>query len=243
MKTAVIEDGNFVRFCEPDEVGTVIMRGPNVFPGYKDEFHNQGAFVDIGDGKGKWLNSGDMGRQDSDGYFWLTGRKKELIIRGGHNMDPQLIEEPLHTHPAVALAAAVGRPDPKVGEMPVAYVELKPGTTATEEELLEFAQQNIGERAAVPKRIYILDEIPLTAVGKIFKPALTRTQVKDVYEAEVGQIKGVEKVEVVAEGDKRLGTIATVTVTATPDSDTQALSKEIQQTLGQYTVQSKLVIK
>ncbi|MEM7336908.1 MAG: acyl-CoA synthetase [Chloroflexota bacterium] len=227
MKTAVLQNGEFVRFCEPDEVGTVIVRGPNVFPGYKDDFHNQGAFVETGDGKGKWLNTGDMGRQDPDGYFWLTGRKKELIIRGGHNMDPQLIEEPLHTHPAVALAAAVGRPDARVGEMPVAYVELKPGQTATEEELLEFAKQNIGERAAVPKRIYVLDEIPLTAVGKIFKPALTRSQVKDVYEAEVNQIEGVKSVEVIAEGDKRLGTIATVNVTPTEGVEIDKLRTEI----------------
>lgn len=242
MKTAVIEDNAFVRFCEPDEVGTVIVRGPNVTPGYKDDFHNQGAFVETGDGKGKWLNTGDMGRQDEDGYFWLTGRKKELIIRGGHNIDPQLIEEPLHEHPAVALAAAVGRPDAKVGELPVAYVELKPGKSTTEDELLTFAKEHIGERAAVPKRIYILDEIPLTAVGKIFKPTLSRSQVKDVYEAEVSQIEGVASVEVMAEGDKRLGTIATVRVTAVAGTDTQALKTEVERALGQYTVYSKVIV-
>ncbi|MEM7336141.1 MAG: acyl-CoA synthetase, partial [Chloroflexota bacterium] len=149
--------------------------------------------------------------------------------------------EPLHTHPAVALAAAVGRPDARVGEMPVAYVELKPGQTATEEELLEFAKQNIGERAAVPKRIYVLDEIPLTAVGKIFKPALTRSQVKDVYEAEVNQIEGVKSVEVIAEGDKRLGTIATVNVTPTEGVEIDKLRTEIERVLGQYTVHANIV--
>ena len=75
----------------------------------------------------RWLNTGDLGRQDADGYFYLTGRKKELIIRGGHNIDPASIEEPLHQHPAVQLAAAVGRPDAHAGEVPVAYVQLKPG--------------------------------------------------------------------------------------------------------------------
>lgn len=243
MTTAVLENGRFVRFCEPDEVGTVIVRGPNVFPGYKDDFHNKGAFVDSGDGKGKWLNTGDMGREDADGYLWLTGREKELIIRGGHNMDPQLIEEPLMEHSAVALAAAVGRPDPRVGEMPVCYVELKPGASATEEELLEFAKQNIGERAAVPKRVYVLDEIPLTAVGKIFKPALSRAQVKDVYEAEVRDIPGVEDVTVIAEGDKRLGTIATVKVKVSPSGDRNEVMTAVQQALGQYTVQSNVIIE
>ena len=177
MRTAIIEDGKFVRFCEADEVGVIIVRGPNVFPGYKEDFHNKGVFVDSGDGKGQWLNTGDMGRLDADGYFWLTGRKKELIIRGGHNIDPKLIEEPIHEHPAVALAAAVGRPDSQVGELPVLYVELKPDASATEEELLAFAKEKIGERAAIPKKIYIVGEIPLTAVGKIFKPALYHQQI------------------------------------------------------------------
>lgn len=95
----------------PNEIGVIILRGPNVFPGYSDEFHNQGLFVEGGDGAGKWLNTGDLGRIDEDGYIWLTGRKKELIVRSRHNIDPRLIEEALHGHPAVALAAAVGRPD------------------------------------------------------------------------------------------------------------------------------------
>lgn len=243
MRVAEIENGEFKAFCNPEEVGTVIVRGPNVFPGYLDDFHNQGAFVDSGDGKDKWLNTGDLGREDEEGYLWLTGRKKELIIRGGHNIDPQQIEEPLHTHPAVALAAAVGRPDPRVGEMPVAYVELKPDQTATEEELLEFAQTAIGERAAVPKRIYVLDAIPLTAVGKIFKPALTRSQVKEVYEAEISKVDGVAAVNVIADGDKRLGTVATVEVEAAAGMDKTTLEEAIRQALGQYTVYYQIKMK
>lgn len=236
MRTAILDNGRFVRFCEPDEVGMVIIRGPNVFPGYKDPFHNQGAFVDSGDGEGVWLNTGDLGRQDADGYFWLTGREKELIIRGGHNIDPQQIEEPLHTHPAVALAAAVGRPDPQVGEIPVAYVELKPGHVATEQELLDFAKKAIGERAAVPKRIYIVDAIPLTAVGKIFKPTLSRTQVKDVFEREVQEIEGVQAVSVTAQGDQRLGTVASVDLTLDSNAEETAVVQQVTNALGQYSI-------
>ena len=186
MKTVVLDDaGRYVRDGRPDEVGVVAVRGPNVFPGYREEAHNSGIWIDTGDG-GPWLNTGDLGRQDAEGYFWLTGRKKELIIRGGHNIDPQLIESALHEHPAVALAAAVGRPDARVGEVPVAYVELKAEASATDEELLAFARSHITERAAVPKAIYLLDALPQTAVGKIFKPALRRREIERVY-AEVAR--------------------------------------------------------
>jgi len=89
MKTAVLDsEGRYVRDCRADEIGVVLVRGPNVMPGYKEVEHNRNAWVDTGDGRGPWLNTGDLGRMDSDGYFWLTGRKKELIIRGGHNIDP-----------------------------------------------------------------------------------------------------------------------------------------------------------
>lgn len=242
MAIAEIEDGNFIRFCDDDEAGVVIIRGPNVFAGYDDDFYNQGAYVDTGDGKGKWLNTGDTGRRDADGYFWLTGRKKELIIRGGHNIDPQVIEEVLMTHPAVALSAAVGRPDARVGEMPVAFVELKPGTSATSDELQAFAASNIGERAAVPKTVTVLPEIPLTAVGKIFKPALTRQLVKEVYEGEVSKLNGVQSVSVEAEGDKRLGTVARMNVKAAAGQDKAALEESIRSALGGYTIHYDLTI-
>ena len=242
MRTAILDDTNFVRFCEPNEVGVVLLRGPNVFLGYQDDFHNKGAFVDTGDGKGKWVNTGDLGRQDEDGYFWLTGRKKELIIRAGHNIDPKQIEEPMHRHPAVALAAAVGRPDPRVGELPVVYVELKPGATATKEELLAFARENIGERAAIPKKIYILDQLPLTAVGKIYKPALSHEQVADVYQAELKQIDGIANANVTVEGDKRLGKIARVHITAARGTDKAQLEQAIRTALAHYVVQVDIKI-
>ena len=179
MKAVVLdEQGRYVRDCAVDEVGVITISGPNVFSGYVSAEHDAGLWLDCGDGR-RWLNTGDLGRQDADGYFWLTGRKKELIIRGGHNIDPLSIEEPLHQHPAVQLVAAVGRPDAYAGELPVAYVQLKPGCTATEEELAEFARSTIGERAALPKHIRIVEEMPVTAVGKIFKPALKQREIRD----------------------------------------------------------------
>ena len=161
------EDGQFLRNADNNEVGQLCIRGPSVFKGYLKAENNQGIWVD-----GDWFKTGDLGRQDADGYFWLTGRSKDLIIRGGHNIDPQVIEEAMHKHPAVAMAAAVGKPDERVGELPAVYIQLKPEHSVTAEQLLQHAQQSISERAAIPRDIWLIEHMPVTAVGKIFKPEL-----------------------------------------------------------------------
>jgi len=203
IKAVILDEaGSYLRDCAPDETGVLVISGPNVFAGYMLAEQNQGLWVDLGDNL-RWLNTGDLGRCDTDGYFWLTGRKKELIIRGGHNIDPALIEEALYRHSAVQIAAAVARPDAHAGELPVAYVQLKPGTEANNEELTAFLCQQIGERAALPKHIRIVDSMPLTAVGKIFKPALKRLEIADALRAALAD-SGVEAVVDVIE-DKTLG--------------------------------------
>jgi fatty-acyl-CoA synthase len=190
------ETGAYLRDADINEIGLITITGPNLFEGYVEESHNRGLWINI-NGQ-RWLNTGDLGRQDEKGYFWLTGRKKELIIRGGHNIDPKQIEEALQAHPAVALAAAIGSPDAYSGEVPVAYVQLRPGHVCSLEELEQFAQRHISERAAIPKRIEILEALPLTAVGKIFKPALQQREVTRVVWQEVERmcLKGIE-VEVI----------------------------------------------
>lgn len=239
MKTAVLDgDGGFERFCEPGEIGTLIVRGPNVFPGYKEEVHDRAAFVENRDGR--WLNTGDLGRQDADGYFWLTGRKKEIIIRGGHNIDPKLIEDPLHRHEAVALVAAVGRPDARLGEVPVAYVQLAQGATATEDELLSYARDTIGERAAVPKAVRVVDRIPVTDVGKIFKPRLVWGELEDAYGRELVDIDGVYEARVEAVPDKSYGTLVRVSVKADPGYNKEVLKEEIVGVLGRYAAAYEL---
>ena len=95
--------GSYAGDCAVNEIGVVAMSGPGVFNGYLSEKHNSGAFIEPG-----WVNSGDLGRLDEDGYLWITGRAKDLIIRGGHNIDPMAVEEVFFQHPAVALAAVVG---------------------------------------------------------------------------------------------------------------------------------------
>lgn len=176
-RAVILDDnGQLVRDCDVDETGTLIIRGPNVFKGYTDPAKNTDIWVD-----GDWFNTGDLARIDEDGYFWLTGRSKDLIIRGGHNIDPQMIEDVLHRHPAVEMAAAVGKPCDRVGELPVAYVSLNAGHDVTADALMAFCQEHIAERAAVPKDIWIQDAIPLTAVGKVFKPTLRQDAIRRVF--------------------------------------------------------------
>ena len=183
MRAMILDSaGRFSRMAEIDEIGTLVIKGPNVFSGYLDARHNEDLWIDI-EGE-RWLNTGDLGRQDERGCLWLSGRRKELIIRGGHNIDPKIIEDALLKHPSVAMAAAVGSPDAYAGEIPVAYVQTKAHAPVTEQELLDFAATQIPERAAVPKRVNIAPSLPLTGVGKIFKPALHQLEIEVVVRAE-----------------------------------------------------------
>lgn len=210
MRAAIIgADGQYIRDAEVDEVGTIIINGPNLFKGYLNPEHNKGLWVMRPGVNGlleRWLNTGDLGRMDADGYFWLTGRQKELIIRGGHNIDPKMIEEPLCTHPAVALAAAVGRPDAHAGEVPVVYVQLRPGCQVTEDQLMVHASATIAERAAQPKRIHIVDVLPTTVIGKIFKPTLIQQEVESVFMEEAAKL-GVRDAHAKACQDVKLGLV------------------------------------
>ena len=168
-------DDGYARDAAIDEVGVICINGPNLFEGYLHPEHNRRIWIMRPGADGKmerWLNTGDLGRVDANGYIWLSGRQKELIIRGGHNIDPRLIEECLQKHPSVALVAALGRPDEHSGEVPVAYIQLRPDQRTSPEELLRYAQSSIPERAAWPKEIKIVSALPTTAVGKISKPAL-----------------------------------------------------------------------
>lgn len=240
MKIVLIDEQTkeYVRDAAIDEIGTIVASGRNVFPGYKEAIHNKNAFIH--DGKQQWYNTGDLGREDADGFFWITGRKKELIIRGGHNIDPKSIEEPLSKHPAVAAVAAVGRPDKRVGEVPVVYVQLKPNQSAAVADLLVYAKGNIKERAAVPKLLYIIEELPLTAVGKVFKPALSRLQIKKVFEKDLADLEVVDSATVTVEQHAKKGLVANVSATAVGGVEQADLAAAIEDALGGYTVKYEL---
>ena len=152
--------------CGAGESGVVALRGPNVGPGYSDSKRNPGTF------EGDWLISGDLGHIDAEGRLFVTGRAKDVIIRGAHNIDPAMIEDALLGHPDVAIAAAIGQPDAYAGELPVAFVTLKAGATVSGEDLRRYLEPVVSEPAALPKYVAILPDLPMTPVGKIYKPAL-----------------------------------------------------------------------
>lgn len=152
--------------CAPNEIGVLFVKGPHVSSGYLDTAQNAGVFTEGG------LNTGDLAYRDESGKLFMAGRSKDLIIRSGHNIDPGMIEEAFAQHPAVALAAAVAQPDRYAGELPAVFVSLKPGATANADEIEAFARDRISERPAWPKAVHLIDAMPVTAVGKIFKPAL-----------------------------------------------------------------------
>lgn len=227
MSVFILDDeGNYIRPAEANEVGVIAIRGPNVFQGYLDQSHNLDVWI-YADGE-FWLNTGDLGRQDTEGYFWLTGRKKELIIRGGHNIDPKLIEEALQIHPAVAMVAAVGSPDAHAGEVPVAYVQLLTGHATDAAELQEYASWHISERAAVPKRIEIVDSLPVTPVGKIFKPELQRREIIRIVNQEARAL-GIENIEIDVIQDSRRGLLAVIREASAHAS--------LKSSLGRYSFQ------
>ncbi len=208
MKVRIVdvdEDGNYLRDCDTNESGVIAISGPNVFQGYKQPVQNEGQWIEEG-----WFNTGDLGRLDEDGYLWLTGRSKDLIIRGGHNIDPQMIEEAYYKRDDIAEAVAIGKPDKRVGELPVLYVQLKQGSQTSAEELLAYGTEAIHERAAVPKEVYFVNEMPVTAVGKIFKPTLRNQLVHELVTEELtGKLQGDFSVDVVV--DKKFGQCVTVT--------------------------------
>jgi fatty-acyl-CoA synthase len=241
VKAAVIDaDGQYVRDCAVDETGNILIAGPAVTPGYTDETKNAGLFVTDHDGV-KWVNTGDLARQDADGYFWLTGRSKELIIRGGHNIDPKTIEEVLTAHPAVNMAAAVGRPDSYAGEVPVAYVDTVRETS--EAELLEYCKAHIGERAAIPKAIMILDKLPVTGVGKIHKPTLNLMELKGVVERELAKLgKDIADYVVSAEANPKTGNTALVSVSCAIGIDPSITEATVRSALNSYSFPYSLEI-
>jgi len=197
VKVLRVDDAGDWHDVPAGEVGVLAIGGPTVFPGYVTGHSTDGeGHSHVLDGLGTlrdgWLNTGDLARVDADGFIYLTGRAKDLIIRGGHNIDPSVIEDALLSHPAVHAAAAVGRPDPHAGEVPVAYVALAPGATADVRELRSWAAERIGERAAVPKEVVVLEALPLTPVGKPHKVPLradaTRRAVTEALAALPGRI-------------------------------------------------------
>ncbi|WP_242530382.1 acyl-CoA synthetase [Nocardioides aromaticivorans] len=214
-------------------VGTLLIGGPTVFAGYVTGRGDDGFVLDhLGKVRDGWLDTGDLARID-DGFLYLTGRAKDLIIRGGHNIDPAAIEDALRAHPAVADAAAVGRPDPRAGEVPVAYVTVVADMQTSAVDLEEFVAASSLEPAARPKSVTIIDALPVTDVGKPYKLALRADAARRAIEDALADVAGVaDVVGLVADGSVR------VVVTVGADADVDAVGAR----LDEFALASEVVV-
>lgn len=150
------------------EIGEICVRGPNVMKGYWNRPDDTAeAFF------GEWFRTGDLGSEDEDGYFYIVDRKKDMVIVNGMNVYPRIIEEVLYKHPAVREAAVIGEPSELHGEIPVAYISLKPGHESDTKELRSFCREHLG-RHEIPRAFHIIDDLPKNAAGKIVKRELRR---------------------------------------------------------------------
>ena len=161
----VVDDDN--RPLGPNQVGELVLKGPSGSSGYWQNPQASAAVIDD-DG---WFHTSDLVYHDDEWYFYVVDRKKDMFISGGENVYPAEIEQVLYRHPAVAMCAVIGVPDPKWNEVGLACVVLKPGVAATEEELIAHMQANLA-RYKVPKRVEFMPELPISAAGKILKREL-----------------------------------------------------------------------
>ncbi|WP_299982156.1 acyl-CoA synthetase [uncultured Ruegeria sp.] len=210
--------------CGNDQIGEICISNPGVYAGntYTEAEKNVDLYH-----FDKYLRTGDLGRFDEDGYLWITGRAKDLIIRGGHNIDPAEIEEALLGHEAVAFSGAIGQPDAHSGEVPCAFVELVEGASVTEQELLDYCKVHVHERAAQPKHMTILDELPKTAVGKVFKPDLRKHAITRIYNGAL-EAAGVAARVVSVIDDKKRGLVAQLDANGSSEDD-------VAKVLGSFT--------
>jgi acyl-CoA synthetase (AMP-forming)/AMP-acid ligase II len=150
------------------ELGEIVLRGENILKGYyKNAEATTRAF------RGGWFHTGDIGYKDADGFFYIVDRKSDMIIRGGENIYPREIDEVLYKHPAVAAAATIGVPDPLYGEEVAAFIVLKEGEQATEEEIIAFCREHLADYKC-PKSVRFVKDIPKGPTGKLLKRELSR---------------------------------------------------------------------
>ncbi|MFX0106312.1 MAG: class I adenylate-forming enzyme family protein [Candidatus Hodarchaeota archaeon] len=170
----VDDNGNDV---PPNTKGEIVIKGDNIM---KEYFKNPEANAEtLKDG---WLYTGDIGLMDDDGFFYITDRKKDMIIRGGENIYPREIEEVLYSHPAVSLGTVIGVKDKIYGELPKAFLVLKEGQSVSEQEIIEYCRKNLAD-FKVPKYVEFRDSLPQTPTGKIMKQPL-----REEEEAKTGKI-------------------------------------------------------
>lgn len=218
------------RACGVDEIGGIEVSGPGVTPGYLDDSKTASARTSDG-----WLITGDLGRLDEDHMLFVTGRTKDIIIRGGHNIDPGPIEDAILRAPEVLYAAAVGKPDAYAGELPVAYVQLVPGAVFDEAALIALAAATIQERAAVPKQIFETQHLPLTSLGKPDKAALRLDAVRRTFAEAIADLAQGRQIDVEVGQDPSRGTVVTMTPSTSSPADRPSLTRQIAAIMEKYS--------
>ena len=175
-------------FLPAETSGTLAIAGPTVFPGYVTGRTADGPVLDdAGKVRAGWLDTGDLGAVSADGFVTVTRRAKDIIIRGGHNIDPSAVEAVLLAHPAVVDAAVVGRPDQYAGEVPVAFVVVRDPSVGADE-IRRWAEKRVPACASIPKDVTIVDALPHTAVGKQYKLGLRIAATRQELAEKLGQI-------------------------------------------------------
>lgn len=236
MKIIKIDsDGKYQSDCVPNQAGLLTISGPNVFPGYLGTESNSRTWVSDG-----WLNTGDLAYVDEDGYFWITGRVKDLIIRGGHNIDPKMVEECFYRHPAIAEVAVVGRPDAHAGEIPIVYITFKPGATCSIPRMKNFAYETIPERAGVPKSFFILERLPKTAIGKIKKNELRADAIRRAHQEVLQSISKLYAVDINVIDLTDSGLVSRIRVSGVNGVDQTHVRSEMTEALKPFTAKYQL---
>ncbi|WP_341899313.1 AMP-binding protein [Ferrovibrio terrae] len=218
--------------CAPQESGLVQVTGPQVFPGYVDPAHNRGILSPDG-----WLITGDVGYLTEDQRLVLTGREKDLIVRSGHNINPSDIEDVANTFPGVQISAAVGMPDAYAGEVPVLFVVASPDAAIDMEALDRHLASAIAEPPARPKRVFQIDALPTTAVGKIVKNDLRDRAIEEKVRNEIAAVFGRPVAATIQVGkDDMLNTVVRVEIAATDEAPIQALKAALEPLPQRYDI-------
>jgi fatty-acyl-CoA synthase len=228
-------EGKNPKACAPLTSGLVLIQGPQVFPGYVDPKHNEGVLTESG-----WLITGDIGYLTKDERLVLTGRAKDLIVRSGHNIDPAAIEDVANDFPGVQISSAVGMPDQYAGEVPILFVVPAPGQEIDLRNLETHLERNIIEPPAKPKRVVILEGLPVTAVGKIFKPALRDLAIKEKAKLEIERVFGqAASAEIIVDKDERLNTLVRIVIDTNDDARLRELAESLASLPQTYLVESQ----
>lgn len=235
IKIVSLQSTTPMRECPKLTSGLVVVQGPQVFPGYVDPRHNVGVLMDDG-----WLVTGDIGYLTEDERLVLTGRAKDLIVRSGHNIDPAAIEDVANEFPGVQISSAVGMPDQYAGEVPILFVVPAPGQTINLSAIEQHLERHIMEPPAKPRRVVVLDRLPVTAVGKIFKPALRDLAIKEKVRLEIERVFGKDAAAEIEVGqDDKLNTLVKITVYGGDVSRLRELADALSPLPQSYLVESQ----